>query len=173
MHVALRAAIVLTLWWPVFKMRWNTSWLPSFTSLWHRSTQNWFWRMRLQLSSRSCLLDEFSYLFLATILEICMDEDCAPTRSAKSKVFSFWRASPQSKQNTWIIRARRREKWSSYLLALRGASICLYIHIVRKLTRLLGCACYSWESLPAYLYPRPTAWLNSLRQGPAFDTGLL
>ena len=162
MCVALGAAIVPALWWPVFKIRWNTSWLPSFAFLWHRSTQIWFWRMRLQLSFRSCLLDEFSYLCLATILDICMDEDCAPTTSAKSKVFSVWRASPQSKQNTWIIRARKQEKRSSCLLALRGASQCLYIYIVRKPTRLLGCACYSWESLPAYLYPRPTAWLKQL-----------
>lgn len=125
LHVALRAPMVLTLWWPVFKMRWHTSWLLCFTCLWHRSKQNGFWRMRLQLTSRFCLLDEFSYLFLAMILDICMDEDCAPTRSAKSKVISVWRASPQSDQNTWIFRARRHENRPSYLLALRGAWLCL------------------------------------------------
>ena len=107
------------------QMRWNTSWLLWCTCLWHRSKQNGFWRMRLQLTSHSCLLGEFSYLLLAMILDICMGKDCAPTRSAKSKVISVWRASPQSKQNTWIFRARRQEKRPSYLLALRGAWLCL------------------------------------------------
>jgi hypothetical protein len=107
------------------QMRWNTSWLLWCTCLWHRSKQNGFWRMRLQLTSQSCLLGEFSYLLLAMILDICMGKDCAPTRSAKSKVISVWRASPQSKQNTWIFRARRQEKRPSYLLALRGAWLCL------------------------------------------------
>ena len=84
-----------TLMTTVSKMRWNTSWLLWFTCLWHRSKQNGFWRMRLQLTSHSCLLGKFSYLFLAMILDICMDEDCTPTRSAKSKLISVWRASPR------------------------------------------------------------------------------